>query len=105
MANRHGPRPARGRPAATRAGGRTRIRIRLGPLAPALAPLLLAQVQLRLGVDPDALAPIEGLRRVSAALLVIAGERDRHTLGSESERRVLDFLGRAFTNPESPTDR
>jgi fermentation-respiration switch protein FrsA (DUF1100 family) len=114
-----------------------RIRIRLGPLAPLLAPLLLAQVQLRLGVDPDAVAPIEGVRRVHAPLLLIAGERDRHTPLAESrrlfdaapepkqlwvvpgaahqdfhglareeyERRVLDFLARALTSPEPPTDR
>jgi fermentation-respiration switch protein FrsA (DUF1100 family) len=63
-----------------------RIRIRLGPLAPLLAPLLLAQIQPRLGVDPDSIAPIEGIRHIRAPLLLIAGERDRHTLLTESER-------------------
>ena len=63
-----------------------RIRIRLGPLAPLLAPLLLVQVQLRLGVDPASLAPIEGIRQIRAPLLLIAGERDMHTRLSESER-------------------
>jgi fermentation-respiration switch protein FrsA (DUF1100 family) len=63
-----------------------RIRIRLGPLAPLLAPLLLAQIQPRLGVDPDSIAPIEGIRHILAPLLLIAGERDRHTLLTESER-------------------
>jgi fermentation-respiration switch protein FrsA (DUF1100 family) len=63
-----------------------RIRIRLGPLAPLLASLLLIQVQPRIGIDPDSIAPIEGIRRVRAPLLLIAGEQDRHTLLSESER-------------------
>jgi uncharacterized protein len=63
-----------------------RIGIRLGPLAPLLAPLLLAQVQLRLGVDPDALAPIEGIRRIHEPLLLIAGEQDRHTPLAQSQR-------------------
>jgi fermentation-respiration switch protein FrsA (DUF1100 family) len=63
-----------------------RIRIRLGPLAPFLAPLLLLQVEPRLGVDPDVVTPIEGIRHVRAPLLLIAGERDRHTLLSESQR-------------------
>lgn len=63
-----------------------RLRIRVGPLAPLLAPLLLVQIRPRLGFGPDAVAPIEGIRRIRAALLLIAGERDRHTLLSESQR-------------------
>ena len=66
-----------------------RISIRLGPLAEMLAPLLLLQVGPRLGIDPDALAPIEGIERVRASLLLIAGERDRHTTLRES-RRLFD---------------
>lgn len=63
-----------------------RIRIRLGPLAPLLAPLLLVQIEPRLGVDPDSIAPIDGIRHIRAPLLLIAGERDRHTLLTESRR-------------------
>ncbi len=63
-----------------------RIAIRVGPLAELLAPLLLLQVQARLGVDPDSLAPIEGIRHVRAPVLLVAGERDRHTPLSESRR-------------------
>src|SRR5207245_7017049 len=67
-----------------------RIAIRLGgPLARLLAPLLLLQVQPRLGVSPDAVAPIDGIRRVRAPLLLIAGEQDRHTPVEES-RRMFD---------------
>jgi fermentation-respiration switch protein FrsA (DUF1100 family) len=107
---------------------RDRIAIRLGPLADAIAPLLIAQLPLRLGVAADAIAPIEGIRRVRAPLLLVAGDRDRHTPLAESERlfaaaegpkemwilhraahvdfhafapveyerRVLEFLARAF---------
>ena len=63
-----------------------RISIRLGPLAPLLAPLLLLQVQPRLGVSADQIAPIEGVRHIRAPLLLIAGEQDRHTRLEESER-------------------
>jgi len=63
-----------------------RIAIRLGFLAEPVAPLLLLQFRLRLGIDPDSMAPIEGIRRIRAPLLLIAGERDRHTLLSQSQR-------------------
>ncbi|HXK26473.1 MAG TPA: alpha/beta hydrolase [Myxococcota bacterium] len=66
-----------------------RIGIRLGPIAPILAPLLLVQVRPRLGVSPDAIAPIEGIRRIEASLFLIAGDRDRHTRLEES-RRLFD---------------
>jgi len=63
-----------------------RIGIRLGTFGRFLAPLLLMQVQPRLGVDPDSIAPIEGIRHISAPLLLIAGDQDRHTLLVESQR-------------------
>jgi fermentation-respiration switch protein FrsA (DUF1100 family) len=63
-----------------------RMGIRLGPLGRYLAPLLLMQVQPRVGVDPDSVAPIEGIRHIRAPLLLIAGDQDRHTLLSESQR-------------------
>jgi fermentation-respiration switch protein FrsA (DUF1100 family) len=65
---------------------RDRIAIRLGPLADLLAPLLLLQIQPRLGVSADVIAPIEGIRRIRAPLLLIAGDRDRHTPIDESQR-------------------
>ncbi len=66
-----------------------RLAIRLGPLAELLAPLLLLQVAPRLGADPDSIAPIDGIRHVEAPLLLIAGERDRHTPLAQS-RRLFD---------------
>jgi uncharacterized protein len=65
---------------------RDRIAIRLGPLAGALAPLLVAQIPVRLGVDADAIAPIAGIRHVRVPLLLIAGGADRHTPLVESQR-------------------
>jgi uncharacterized protein len=61
-----------------------RIRIRLGPLAPVLAPLLLAQLPLRLHVDARDLEPIRGIGPLEAPVLVIAGSRDEHTTLDES---------------------
>jgi fermentation-respiration switch protein FrsA (DUF1100 family) len=55
-----------------------RIAIRLGEPGRLLAPLLLWQLEARLGVSPEAVAPIREIRNVEAPLLLIAGERDRH---------------------------
>lgn len=62
-----------------------RVRMRLGPLAPLLAPLLVAQLRPRVGAGPGDLRPIEGIARLGAPVLVVAGERDRHTTLAESE--------------------
>jgi uncharacterized protein len=62
-----------------------RIRIRLGPLAPLLAPLLLAQLQPRLHISPAQLEPIRFIDHLGAPLLVVAGSADRHTTLAESE--------------------
>jgi fermentation-respiration switch protein FrsA (DUF1100 family) len=107
-----------------------RIAIRLGPLGTLLAPLLLLQLQPRLGVSAEAIAPIDGIQHIRTSLLLIAGDQDQHTRLEESqrlfqaapepkalwiirgaahqnfhrfapveyERRVLDFLARAFPN-------
>jgi alpha-beta hydrolase superfamily lysophospholipase len=62
-----------------------RVRIRLGPLAPALTPLLLVQLRLRLRVSPSDLQPIRSIARLGAPVLVVAGSDDRHTTLGESE--------------------
>ena len=66
-----------------------RIEIRLGPLGRHLAPLLLWQVEPRLGFDPGRLAPQSGIASLRAPLLLIAGSEDRHTRLPES-RRLFD---------------
>jgi uncharacterized protein len=63
-----------------------RIAIRLGPLAPMLAPLLLGQARLRVGVDAEEIAPIRGIAGLRAPLLLVAGGKDQHTPLAESER-------------------
>jgi alpha-beta hydrolase superfamily lysophospholipase len=62
-----------------------RVRIRVGPLAPALSPLLLLQIPLRLHISTSTLEPIRHIATVGAPVLVVAGSRDEHTTLSESE--------------------
>ena len=62
-----------------------RIRIRLGGLAPLLTPLLLVQLEPRLGVSPAELEPIRSMARLGAPVLVVAGSRDEHTTAAESD--------------------
>ena len=71
------------------------IRIRLGPLAPVLAPFLLVQVQPRLHISPRDLEPIRSVARLGAPVLVVAGSRDQHTTLAESEE-----LFRAAVQPK-----
>jgi fermentation-respiration switch protein FrsA (DUF1100 family) len=61
-----------------------RIAIRLGEPGRLLAPLLLWQLELRLGVSAEAVAPIRGIRDIEAPLLLIAGERDRRATIEQS---------------------
>lgn len=61
-----------------------RIAIRLGEPGRLIAPLLLWQLEARLGVSPEAVAPIRGIRNIEAPLLLIAGERDRHATIDQS---------------------
>ena len=49
-----------------------------------LAPLLLWQLEARLGVPLESVAPIRGIRNIEAPLLLIAGERDRHSTIDQS---------------------
>jgi len=63
-----------------------RVALRLGPVSRLVAPFLLVQSGLRIGVDPDSIAPIHGIADIRAPLLLIAGARDRHTTLAESER-------------------
>lgn len=63
-----------------------RLAMRLGPMASqALAPLLLMQVPLRLGIDIQQLRPIDAIRSVRAPLLVVSGTADLHTRWPETE--------------------
>ncbi len=56
-----------------------RTRIKVGAIAVPLVPLLMWQVELRLGFDPDTRSPVNLIARLRAPLLIIAGDRDRRT--------------------------
>jgi fermentation-respiration switch protein FrsA (DUF1100 family) len=63
-----------------------RLTMRLGPLGGAIAPLLLLQLPLRLGVSADRLRPIAALPDLGAPVLIASGTRDEHTTIAETER-------------------
>lgn len=65
-----------------------RLRIWLGPLGPALTPLLTSQLRPQLGIRPAELRPIDRIGGLRVPLLVIAGAVDRHTTLAESRRLV-----------------
>lgn len=63
---------------------KNRLALRFGDAGRYLAPLLLWQMNFRLGVDPARLSPIDRIGRISSPVLVIAGEVDRHTTIAQS---------------------
>jgi pimeloyl-ACP methyl ester carboxylesterase len=69
-----------------------RIGIRVGWMRKLLAPLLLVQIEPRLGVTPDQLEPIRNVAKLGAPVMIVGGSRDAHT--TEEETREL-FAGAA----------
>lgn len=63
-----------------------RLTRRLGPAGGVLAPLLLVQLSLRLGVTANRLRPIAELPSLGAPVLIVSGTRDEHTTIAETER-------------------
>lgn len=63
-----------------------RIRLHLAPATGWLYPLYTWQLRPRLGIGPEHLRPIERISELRCPVLVIAGERDRHTPLEESLR-------------------
>ncbi|GAA0745141.1 alpha/beta hydrolase [Ideonella azotifigens] len=57
--------------------------------AQALAPMLLWQLPLRLGISADELRPVEAIRSLHSPVLIAAGTQDLHTTLAES-RRIFD---------------
>lgn len=66
-----------------------RLTRRLGAAGELLAPLLLWQLPLRVGVSTDELRPVDAIASLHAPVLVAAGTRDEHTTLAES-RRIFD---------------
>jgi uncharacterized protein len=72
-----------------------RIRIRTGPVAPYLTPLLLMQLEPRLHIAAPDLEPIKSVSHLGAPVLIVAGPDDEHTTLPESEE-----LYAAAANPK-----
>ena len=66
-----------------------RIAIRLGEFGRWLAPFLVWQVEPRLGVRPDELAPAAAIHRLDAPVMIIAGTEDKRTRPDESKALYL----------------
>ncbi len=63
-----------------------RLALRLGPVGRWAAPLLVAQLRPRLGIDAAELSPIDHMANLSCPVLVIAGSKDQRTTLAESRR-------------------
>jgi len=63
-----------------------RIWAQVGPLSHVLTPLLLCQLQPRLGITPDDLRPIDQIDDIACPVLVASGELDQHTTLAETQR-------------------
>jgi uncharacterized protein len=61
-----------------------RIRIYLGPLGPPFTPLLLTQLEPRLGISPAALRPIDHISQVRCPVFVISGTADDRTTPAQT---------------------
>lgn len=61
-----------------------RLSLRFGSFGKLLSPLLLCQLKPRLGVGPEALCPMNGIRKVECPVLMIAGTQDLRTTIEES---------------------
>lgn len=70
-----------------------RVKLRLGPLHHVFSPLLLAQLQPRLGISPDQLCPIEQLSKLGCPILIASGDHDQHTTIQETERMFSTAQG------------
>ena len=63
-----------------------RLAIRIGRLAPLVAPLLTNQIPYRLNVPLAGLRPIDAIKNNHAPVLVIGGGVDRHTKPEETQQ-------------------
>lgn len=61
-----------------------RLRLRLGPFTPLVAPLLFWQLGPRLHLEPEDLEPIRSVGELGAPALIAAGSDDQHTTLSET---------------------
>jgi uncharacterized protein len=62
-----------------------RIRSRVGPLADVLSPLLLVQLEPKLGVRIDDLRPVDAVPSMHCPILIISGTKDVHTTVAQTQ--------------------
>lgn len=62
-----------------------RLSLRLGTLGAKLAPILLWQLPLQLGISSEQLRPIDRISTLHAPVLIVAGTKDRHTSVAETK--------------------
>lgn len=62
-----------------------RTRLRVGPLGPLAATILLAQLEPRLGTTAAELRPIDKIATVGCPVLILVGSEDLHTTREQSE--------------------
>jgi uncharacterized protein len=63
-----------------------RLETRVGPVGRLVAPLLLFQLQPRLGMAAADLAPVDHMAQLGCPLLVVAGSADRYTTVDDTQR-------------------
>ena len=63
-----------------------RVQMRIGLLHHLVAPLLLAQLNPRLGISPGELRPIDHLANIECPIVIASGDCDRHTTIDETQR-------------------
>ena len=63
-----------------------RLGIYLGVVGSYFSPLLTMQLEPRLNVGVDGLRPIEQMKEIKGAVLVISGEKDKHTTVRETKK-------------------
>lgn len=62
-----------------------RVEMRLGAIKYLVAPILLAQLPIRLGISNSDLRPIDFVGKVDCPVMVLAGDQDLHTPIEESQ--------------------
>ena len=73
-----------------------RLRLRLGAPGAYLAPLLVWQLPVRLGITSDQLRPIAEISALHAPVMIISGSIDRHT--------TIDETGRIYNAANQPKE-
>ncbi len=63
-----------------------RTRMRVGPLGPLAAAILLWQLEPHIGIAPDDFRPIDQLAAVGCPVLILAASDDLHTTAAQSKR-------------------